>query len=43
MRKLLIIFMVAGLMGFVTSGYAFAEGEDVGPAFMIIKSFFDNC
>lgn len=37
MRKLLIIFVVAGLMGFVTSGYAFAEGEDVGPAFMKLK------
>jgi len=37
MRKLLIIFVVAGLMGFVTSEYAFAEGEDVGPAFIKLK------
>lgn len=37
MRKLLIIFVVAGLMGFLPSGYAFAEGEDVGPAFMKLK------
>jgi hypothetical protein len=37
MRKLLIIFVVAGLMGFLPSGYAFAEGEDGGPAFMKLK------
>jgi hypothetical protein len=27
MRKLLFIFVVAGLMGFLSSEYAFAEGE----------------
>jgi hypothetical protein len=37
MRNLLIIFVVAGLMGFLPSGYAFAEGEDGGPAFMKLK------
>ena len=37
MRKLLIIFVVAGLTGFLPSEYAFAQGEDVGPAFMKLK------
>jgi len=37
MRKLLIIFVFAGLMGFLPSGYAFAEGENGGPAFMKLK------
>jgi len=37
MRKLLIIFVVAGLMGFLPSEYACAEGEDGGPAFMKLK------
>ena len=38
MRKLLIIVVVAGLMGFVTAAYAFAEGEDVAPAFVKLKN-----
>jgi len=38
MRKLLIIVVVAGLMGFVTAAYAFAEGEYVAPAFEKLKS-----
>jgi len=37
MRKLLIIFVVAGLMGFLPSEYAFAEGDDGGPAFIKLK------
>ena len=37
MRKLLIIFVVAGLMGFLPSKYAFAEDEDGGPAFIKLK------
>ena len=37
MRKLLIIFFVTGLMGFLPSGYAFAEDEDGGPAFIKLK------
>jgi len=38
MRKLLIIVVVAGLMGFVTAAYAIAEGEDVVPAFVKLKN-----
>ena len=34
MRKLLFIFAVAGLMCFLASEYAFAEGEDGGPVFI---------
>ena len=37
MRKLLFIFVVAGLMGFLPLEYAFAEGEDGGPAFIKLK------
>jgi len=37
MRKLLFIFVVTGLMGFLSSEYAFAEGEDGGPAFIKLK------
>ena len=37
MRKLLFIFAVAGLMCFLSSEYAFAEGEDGGPAFIKLK------
>ncbi len=37
MRKLLIIFVVAGLMGFLPFKYAFAEGEDGGTAFIKLK------
>jgi len=37
MRKLLIIFVVAGLMSFLPSGYALAEGEDGGIAFIKLK------
>jgi len=37
MRKLLIIFVIAGLMGFLPSGYAFAEDEDGGPALIKLK------
>jgi hypothetical protein len=37
MRKLLIIFVIAGLMGFLPSGYTLAEDEDEGPAFIKLK------
>lgn len=37
MRKLLIISVVAGLMSFLSLEYAFAEGEDGGPAFIKLK------
>lgn len=37
MRKFLFVFVVAVLMGFLPSGYAFAEGEDESPAFIKLK------
>ena len=37
MRKFLLIFVVAGLIGFLPSEYAFTEDEDGGGAFIKLK------